>query len=109
MGSTSAELDSRGRGGREGGELRREEGGHTFAFLVVKMESDAGFFQADIMIDMPEDVRSVDSAVAVSGELCLVWVVWEVRKGEEVSGDDIHFRKREESRLAESDATTFFS
>ena len=51
-------------------------GGHTFAFLVVEVEGDARFFQADGMVDMTEDVGSVDSSMPVSGELCCVWVVW---------------------------------
>jgi len=40
------------------------------------------------VVDVTEDVGGVDSAVAVSGELCLVWVVGEGRGGEDGTGGD---------------------
>lgn len=46
----------------------------TFAFLIVKVEGDAGFLQADRVVDILEDVSGVDSSVTVSGKLCLKFV-----------------------------------
>jgi hypothetical protein len=88
---------------------RKGERGHTFAFLVVEVESDARFFQADSMVDMSEDIGGVDSSVPVSRELCLDWIVWGGRERRALSGGEFHFRQRGYSRAAEIDAITFFS